>query len=118
MTRKLLDITEVGDVVIVTFEMKKLLDEQYIQRMGEQLFDLVRKSGKKKILLDWSNLEYLSSAALGKFITLNKLVGQEDGRLVLSNIDPAIYEVFDTTGLNRLFKIERDQKTALQTFQP
>lgn len=118
MARKGLEITEVGDIIIVTFEMKKLLDEQYIQQMGEQLFALVEKSGKKQILLDWSNLEYVSSAALGKFITLKRLVDGASGKLVLCGIDPAIYEVFEMTKLNELFKIERGQKDALETFSP
>jgi anti-sigma B factor antagonist len=61
-------------VTVVNFTDRKILDEQNIQVIGEQLFSLVDELGRKKILLNFSNVEYLSSAALGKFITLNKKV--------------------------------------------
>ena len=40
--------------------------------IGEQLFSLVDELGRRKILLNFGNVEFLSSAALGKLITLNK----------------------------------------------
>jgi anti-sigma B factor antagonist len=67
----------------------------------------VDEQRQRKILLDFSNVEYLSSAALGRFIILHKKVLAAGGRLVLYNIDPEIYEVFAVTKLNKLFDIRR-----------
>ena len=72
--------------------------------------------GRRKLLLNFGNVEYLSSAALAKLITLNKKLQQVNGRLVLCNIDPQIYEVFEITKLNKLFNIQGDEQTALQAF--
>ncbi len=69
-----------------------------------------------QILLNFGNVEYLSSAALGKFITLNKKVQAAGGKLVLCNIDPNIYEVFEITKLNKLFNIQKEEQAALQAF--
>jgi anti-sigma B factor antagonist len=38
------------------------------------------------------------------------------GKLILCNIDPQIYEVFEITKLNKLFNIQKDEQTALQSF--
>ena len=65
-----LDIEEVGDVTIAKFIDKKILDENNIQIIGSQLFALVDEDARAKIILDFSNVEYLSSAALGKLITM------------------------------------------------
>ncbi|NOX52833.1 MAG: anti-sigma factor antagonist, partial [Planctomycetes bacterium] len=54
-----LEIEEVGDVTIATFVDKKILDESNIQVIGNQLFILVEEDGRKKIILDFSNVEYL-----------------------------------------------------------
>ena len=86
------------------------------ERFGEQLFALVDDQGHKKLLLNFTNVEYLSSAALGKFITLNKKVTGAGGKLVLCGIDPTIYEVFEITRLNKLFNIQKDEQSALQSF--
>ena len=68
------------------------------------------------MLLNFSNVEFLSSAALGKLITLDKKVKANAGRLKLSNIRPEIYEVFAITKLNKLFDIKDDEADALAAF--
>ena len=70
--RRRLEVEDIGDVTVVNFTDRKILDEQNIQVIGEQLFSLVDEAGRRKILLNFGNVEYLSSAALGKLITLNK----------------------------------------------
>src|SRR6202049_3870625 len=114
--RRRLEVEDIGEVTVVTFTDKKLLDEQNIQVIGEQLFSLVDDLGRHKLLLNFSNVEYLSSAALGQLITLNKKVNAAGGRLVLCNIDPQIYEVFEITKLNKLFNIQKEEQAALQAF--
>lgn len=114
-TRRI-DIDEIGDVTIATFLDKKILDETNIQVIGNQLFGLVDEDDRKKIILDFSNVEYLSSAALGKLITMEKKVKGASGRLRLCCIRPEIYEVFAITKLNKLFSIYEDQEQALEGF--
>jgi anti-sigma B factor antagonist len=114
--RRRLEVEDIGDVTVVNFVDKKILDEQNIQVIGEQLFSLVDESGRHKILLNFGNVEYLSSAALGKLITLNKKVQAVKGKLLLCNIAPQIYEVFEITKLDKFFKIFKDEQSALQSF--
>lgn len=114
--RQRLEVEDIGDVTVVNFTDKKILDEANIQVIGEQLFRLVDELGRRKLLLNFSNVEYLSSAALGKFITLHKKVTAAGGRLILCSIDPQIYEVFEITKLNKLFNIQKEEQAALQAF--
>lgn len=108
-----LDIEEVGDVTIARFLDKKILDENNIQMIGNQMFGLVDEDGRKKIVLDFANVEYLSSAALGKLITMNNKVKTAKGKLRLCNIRPEILEVFTITKLNKVLDIKTDQEQAL-----
>ena len=114
--RSRLEVEDNGEIAIVNFIDRKILDEQNIQKIGEDLFSLIDQYDRKKILLNFSNVEYLSSAALGKFITLNKKVNAAGGKLVLCSIDPQIYEVFEITRLNKIFNIQKEEQTALQAF--
>ncbi|MBW3538832.1 MAG: STAS domain-containing protein [Planctomycetes bacterium] len=111
-----LDIEEVGDVTVARFIDKKILDETNIQIIGNQLFGLVDEDKRGKIVLDFSNVEYLSSAALGKLITMDKKVKAAKGKLRLCSIRPDIYEVFAITKLNKLFDIHENQEKALEGF--
>ena len=110
-----IDVSDVGDVSVVQFRDRKILDESNIQEMGQELFELVDQN-RSKVLLNFMNVEFLSSAALGKLITLDKKIKTATGQLKLSNIRPEIYEVFAITRLNKLFDIHEDESDALATF--
>ena len=106
-------VEEIGEVTVASFTDKKILDEANIQVIGDQLFNIVDEDGKTKVVLDFTNVEYLSSAALGKLITLDKKVKAARGKLRLCCIRPEILEVFEITRLNKLFEICDSQDDAL-----
>ena len=107
----------IGDVTVVHFTDKKILDEGNIQEIGEELFKLIEEDGCRKIVLNFSNVEYLSSAALGKLITMNKKTKGAKGQLRLCSIRPAIFEVFIITKLNKLFVIHDEEQSACESFK-
>ncbi|HEX5443672.1 MAG TPA: STAS domain-containing protein [Pirellulales bacterium] len=111
-----LEVSEVGDVTVVRFVDRKILDEASIQELGSELFQLVEQEQRGKLVLNFSKVDFLSSAALGKLITLDKKVKARSGKLKLSNIRPEIYEVFAITKLNKLFDIKDDEADALAAF--
>ena len=113
-----LEVSEVGDVTVVRFVDRKILDEASIQELGHELFALVEVEKRTKLLLNFSKVDFLSSAALGKLITLEKKVRVHKGKLKLklTNIRPEIYEVFAITKLNKLFDIKNDEAEALAAF--
>ncbi len=111
-----IDVTQKGEVTVVRFVDRKILDEANIQELGVEMFKLVEQEQRKNLLLNFFNVEFLSSTALGKLITLDKKVKANGGRLKLSNIRPEIYEVFAITKLNKLFDIKDDEADALAAF--
>src|SRR5205085_3344998 len=114
--RRRLEVEDVGDIAVVHFVDKKILDEQNIQMIGDDLFRLVDELGRRKILLNFGNVEFLSSAALGKLITMNRKVQAVRGKMLLCNISKEIMEVFMITKLDKLFTILPDEQSALQAF--
>lgn len=105
-----------GDVTIVAFNDKKILDEASIQELGAELFGLVEQQQAGSVLLNFANVEFLSSAALGKLITLDRKVKAAKGRLKMCNIRPEIFEVFQITKLNKVFDIRKDEADAIKAF--
>jgi anti-sigma B factor antagonist len=105
--RRRLEVEDIGDVTVVNFTDRKLLDEQDIQIIGEQLFSLVDDVGRKKIVLNFSNVDCLSSAAVGKVGTLKSKLNAVGGRLILCNVGPTISEALETDP-NKLFMVDPD----------
>lgn len=112
-----LNVRKQGDVTIIQFEDRKILEELVINTILERLIELADAETTPKFLLDFSKVEHLSSAALGTLITLNKQLGERDGQLVLANIHPQIYEVFKITRLNKLFNIQDKTDDGLKQFK-
>jgi len=115
-TKSHLTVSESNGVTVVNFSDRKILEEFSIMEIGSELSQLVEGHDNLKILLNFNNVEHLSSAALGMLITLNKKISEAKGFLRLSNISPQIYEVFKITRLNELFEIHDTADQALKSF--
>ena len=115
-TYRRIDVSKVGDVTVVKFLDKKILDEAGIQELGAELFALVEHDNRKSIVLNFSNVDFLSSAALGKLITLDRKVKTAKGRLKMCLIRPEILEVFQITKLNKVFDIRGEEAEAISAF--
>ena len=114
--RRRLEVEDIGDITVVNFVDKKILDEQNIQMIGDDLFRLVDELGRRKLLLNFSNVEFMSSAALGKLIRLHQRLNQVGGKLILCGISKSILEIFEITKLDKMLKIVKDEQGALQAF--
>ncbi len=114
--RSHLTVKDSGGVSVVEFSDRKILDELAISEISEELSAVVARMREVKMLLNFKNVEHLSSAALSMLITLNKQVGERRGQLKLADIAPPIYEVFKITRLNKLFSIYGTAPEALADF--
>jgi len=112
-----LTVREEGGITHVSFLDRNILEEANIQQIGDEISTLIEQAAVPKVLIDFANVEHLSSAALGTLITINNKVRQKGGQLRLANIDPQIYEVFVITKLNQLFQIHDTSDTAMASFK-
>ena len=83
-------VKTVEDFCIATLLDNRIVDDMNIYELGQELFALVEQSGYKKIVLNFTNVGFLSSAALGKLIMLYKKVAVRNGSLKLCCISPPL----------------------------
>ncbi len=100
----------------IEFVERNILDEANIQQIGDEIGRVVDAQDAPKVLISFTNVDHLSSAALGTLITINNKIRGKDGQLRLAEIDPQIYEVFVITKLNKLFQIFDTSEQALASF--
>jgi anti-sigma B factor antagonist len=101
-----LEIGESHGVTVVRVRDGDLLDETAIEDLGQELFQLIESEDRRHLVLDFSLVEFLTSAVLGKLITLHKKVAARGGRMKLCRICPNIREVLAITKLDGVFEIE------------
>ena len=107
---------QVGDVTIVSFSDRDLLDAIMIQKLGEELLSLASGVHRRQLVVNMSGVERLSAMMVGKLIALQKDVQNAGGRVVLCRIDPRIYEIFRIFKFRRLSRIYQEEPEALQDF--
>jgi anti-sigma B factor antagonist len=112
-----IEVSEIRGITVASFVERKILEAAHILQLGEELQRLIEKDGTRDLLLDFSNVEFLSSAALNKLIILDKKVKLKSGQLKLCGMTPEIREVFVITRLNQLFDIVETRDKALDGFQ-
>ncbi|MEX2054991.1 MAG: STAS domain-containing protein [Candidatus Andersenbacteria bacterium] len=103
---------KVGDVTVVHFVGDQIMSELQVQELGKKLKQLI-EGGCEKVVVNFRKIEFMSSAFLGKLITLQKIVDARFGNMVFCRIRPEIYEVFAITKLNKLFSIKDEEVDAL-----
>ena len=111
-----LEVREVGGVSVARFLQQRMSDELELEEIGQELMQLARTDGRRGLLLNLSSVTFMSSAALGKLIVLNKGLKAQGRVLKMSEVRPEVHEVFAVTGLDRLFDIKKDEAQALADF--
>ena len=106
----------IRDVTVVNFHDSSILDTVQVQQIGEELYDLVDSKARRKLILDFSKVQLLSSSALGVLITLRKKADQIKGQVVICGLRQDLRKIFKITNLERLFTFCDDEEQALNTF--
>ena len=74
-------------------------------------------NGFVNIVFNCSNLNYVSSTGIGSFTAFLKLVKPKNGDIVLLNIQPKVYEVFQLLGFSHFFNIKETIEDAINHFK-
>jgi stage II sporulation protein AA (anti-sigma F factor antagonist) len=69
-----------------------------------------------RIIIDFGNLDYISSAGLRSILLTAKLVNEKRGQLCLANVTGNVRSVFDMSGFSSMFKIADSVEQALASF--
>ena len=111
-----IDLNDVDDVSVVKFKDEKVVDPARIEEMGNELLSLASRDDREKLLINFENVKFFSSAAINKLIVLEKRVRAQGGKLKLSNLRPEVRDLFSFTNLDNLFSIVDVQEEAIKKF--
>lgn len=107
-------IQKINDVTIATIQEARLLESRLLDAIGEELYKLVDQMDRKKLIVDCTKVAFLSSAAIGVFLSLHKKAAAIKGTLIICGLRKELMQVFEITKLNKLLKFAPDEKGALQ----
>lgn len=80
------------------------LDTENAHELDARLGDLIR-GGHKDLVFELAQLEYVSSAGLGCFISAAQQLEPEGGSLVFVSLQDFVKRIFEISALNKVYRI-------------
>lgn len=110
-----LEINERDEAGVAIVSLKGRLDAASSQE-AEQRMNALIDAGNKSILVNLGNLDYISSSGLRVLLASLKRLKKTGGDLRLACPKPAVRDVFTMAGFHRIFAIDDDEASALNSF--
>jgi anti-anti-sigma factor len=90
-------------VTVASFKGEATLDSVTTQRIGREFYAIVESGDTDKVVLDFANLQFLSSQALGVLLTLRRKAEKAGVKVAIACIRPELVRVFEITNLSTMF---------------
>ncbi|NGX31267.1 MAG: putative anti-sigma factor antagonist BtrV [Chlamydiae bacterium] len=94
-------------IIKVSGRLDAINSPRFEKKMKEKLDE-----EKRKILLDFLDVEYLSSSGMRVLLSFTKKLDALGGKLVVFNVDEDVLEVLKMAGFDRVIKIVSSQQKA------
>ena len=97
-----------------------LVDLQQEPQMGDELkavTETVRDRGDCDVVIDFSDIDIITSSSLSKLLRLRKLLTDCGHKFIFCNVAPATKGIFSVTGLDGVFDLVDDKFVALASLQ-
>ena len=108
-------VQQIDKFTVIEFKSPSLMDPLELEQLGQQLYRLVDEEDRRKVILDFEKVQYLSSQAIGIVLTMNKKLGAlKNSKLVLCGVGPRLMELLKITRLDRLLTVKPTQREALK----
>ena len=107
----------VKDVLVIYFADSRILEEARITEIGLELHGLIQRCPGLKMVLNFINVTFMSSALLSKIISFNKECSRAHIELHLCEIAPDIRKVFELMKLNSVLHVHTTEQKAIAAFE-
>lgn len=99
-----------GDVLIL--RLKGRLDAISTPGAEKKVFDFIN-TGQYKLILDFSGIDYISSAGMRMLLSTTKKLKGMSGHLVICNITNNVMDVFKMSGFDHVLELSKTEQDAL-----
>ncbi|KIC71337.1 STAS domain-containing protein [Candidatus Protochlamydia amoebophila] len=102
-----------GDVLVL--RMQGRLDAISSPSAERKVFDYIN-NGQHNLLLDFSGIDYLSSAGMRMLLSITKKLKTLSGKLVLCLVTVNVMDVLKMSGFDHVLELVQSEEEALKKF--
>ena len=101
-----------NNAIVITISGR--LDTVTAPEYEKKILELI-EGGNNCFVVDFEQLDFISSAGLRVLLLMAKLLKEKNGQVRLVNVKGNVYSVFEMSGFTTLFKMENSIAAALAT---
>jgi len=100
---------------VTIIDLKGFLDAHTAPDLERTFNDLIEKQ-KYKIIVNFNDLSYISSAGLGVFMAYVETMRENSGDIKFTNMSENVYNIFDLLGFPLLYEFFKHEEEALEKY--
>jgi anti-sigma B factor antagonist len=109
------ETTLVDDKSFTIVKLSGYLDAHTAPNLEKVISELFSQE-KLNLVFNFKNLDYISSAGLGVFMSFIEEIREKGGDIVLCEMSDKIYTIFDLLGFPLLFRIFKNERDAFSVY--
>jgi anti-sigma B factor antagonist len=111
-------VQQVKDYTVVEFKINSLMDAIELDHIAQSLYRLVDEEDRRRIILDFEKVQYLSSQAIGIIMAMRKKLGAlSNSKLILVGVGERLMQLIKIVGLDKALTIKATQKEAINVWE-
>jgi len=111
----LIDIKEEAKGDVLVLRINGRLDAVSSPTAEKQVFDYIN-NGHHKLLLDFTGVDYLSSAGMRMLLSTTKKLKALSGKLIVCSITPNVMDVLKMSGFDHVLELAKTEEDGLRRF--
>lgn len=108
-----IEVQHIDGAEVVSFRDHLLLDAGVIEQIEEYFKGLTCGRPEGRLVIDFANVQALSSKMLGVLVTAHNELCKQDGKIALANLHSTLQKLLQVTRLSELFSMYPDRESAI-----
>lgn len=97
--------------------LKGELDHHTAETVKAKMEEAILRGDVNHVVLSLKELTFMDSSGLGVILGRYKQITSRGGKMVVCDVNPAVYRLFEMSGLFKIVSVEENERVALSSLE-
>lgn len=97
--------------------LKGELDHHTAEAVKARMEEAIAKGNVRHVVVNLKDLKFMDSSGLGVILGRYKQITGKGGKMVLCDVSPSVYRLFEMSGLFKIVAVEDNEKQAISSLE-
>lgn len=97
--------------------LKGELDHHTAEIVKSRMEEAIGRSGTNHVIVNMRDLKFMDSSGLGVILGRYKQINSKGGKMILCDVSPSVYRLFEMSGLFKILSIQENERQAISSLE-